>query len=249
MAWDKTKPVPTTNIIDTPTIFGDNWDALDDILDAEHYGMESPLSGRHVSGAWSVCRSTTTCGLTALGANVASGAIAWDTTLGIGRIARGTTDGGSAVWDPVHLMPHSRVSVYRNGDQTLVTSAATAVQFDTEGASGFDSLNEYDTSTYFFRATCTGVYLVSFQLSITPDDGGITYEATLAHLTGASATIADSHTYAYATSLDELTLQKFSTLFLTAGDLLGVYITPNVTNAGIINGGSNKTWLKVYRVS
>jgi hypothetical protein len=249
MAWDKTKPVIPTNIVDTPTIFPDNWNALEDTLDREHYAFDSALSGRHLSGAWGVCTSTTTCGLSAVSDPVC-GAIAWDTTVGLGKIADGTTVGGSATWNPVNLMPHSRVNVYLTGDQTLTDTSEVTVPFNTKTSEeAFDTLSEFDISTHLFTAKTFGYYLVTYQLTITPNNGGISYACAQSHVNSAGTGISKHYFYLYSLSLDELTVRKSSTLNLSAGDTIAIKISPDTASAGTIDGGANKTFLKIYRLS
>jgi hypothetical protein len=239
MVWNKSVPVTGTAITSAPNIFEGNWTALEDITGEEHYTFTNALSGRHKPGEWPVFFSSTTSGITAV-TSPGSGALAWDTTLGLGKIYDGTS------WGQVNMLVHSRVSAYRNGDKTLTTTDEIVVPFDTET---FDSLSEFSTTTYTFTTTAAGYYLIKAQLSIIPSKGGIDYDMSVKHTDAASATILQTHAYRYSMSTDEMVMEKVTLLPLSVGDRISIIIQPGTASAGVIAGGADRTFLKIYRAS
>jgi hypothetical protein len=80
MTWDTTRPVPLTKIKDGPTIYQDNWTALEDWSNVEHHGLDATtsVSGHHSPGECGLIMVAPAATIAAL-TNVAC-ALAYDTT-------------------------------------------------------------------------------------------------------------------------------------------------------------------------
>lgn len=82
MAWDPGVPATTDKIKVGPSAFQDNWDAVEDWTEVEHYGLSytSALSGHHVPEK---CRFLFIGATADLPATNVACAAAYDTTLGV----------------------------------------------------------------------------------------------------------------------------------------------------------------------
>jgi hypothetical protein len=169
-SWQKTFPNSEHKIKDIPAVVQDNLDAIEDAYELEHY---SPLSmnttsGAHQLGIVGIVGEGTTAELT--GSSPLSGALSYDTTVGILRRYDGASwnDIGSNYWSRVRAYASSGASV------TAGASAQTLI-YDTED---YDTLNEYDNATGIFTAKASGYYIVIAQASMvasgTQTDTGIT---------------------------------------------------------------------------
>jgi hypothetical protein len=79
MTWDTTRPVPLTKIKDGPTVYQENWTALEDWSNVEHSGLDvtTSLSGHHLPGKCGLIMVAPSATIEAL-TNVAC-AMAYDT--------------------------------------------------------------------------------------------------------------------------------------------------------------------------
>lgn len=109
MAWDKTKPIGTTKVKDSPTIFTGNWAALEETIGKEHYDTSDSMSGMHKPGYAGVVYYGPLSALSALYANPPCGsfAIVMESTSGALALAMNVSSAGSGTWNnvtPSHLM-------------------------------------------------------------------------------------------------------------------------------------------------
>jgi hypothetical protein len=243
MAWSKTVPVTGSYIIDIPSIFGNNWNALESILGVEHYTFTNVLSGRHCPGILPVMGALATSAITAVSLP-ATGALYQDTTLGVHKVYNGST------WQQINLLPHSQVSVFPYSDY-LVTAGTTAIlPFNTEV---FDTLNEYNTSSYTFIAKAAGFYCIHILGDFAPI-GGIRINLQIAQYNASDQLINMITSSKYTISSDELTMRVIGFLSLAAGDKIKTYAWHNgsssvVSYGSSLNLGSGGPILEIYRLS
>lgn len=241
MTWNKNLPTSGSEIISIPTIFGDNWAEIENILGVGHYTFTSSLSGRHKPGIGGYVHSTTTSGITAL-SNPATGSIAFDTTLGITKRFDGSA------WVQMNLDPMSRVSVYRTGDQTIPTGITTVVGFNTETL-GYDTLNEFNTTTSKFIATSASYYLIMGSFTLTCAEGGVECLMRIQHDDSSNVSLNRVHSYKYSLSTDSFNMVLLTMLSLAVGDKIYCTLTHDYSSTIVINGGADKTFLKIYKAS
>ncbi len=242
MAWNKSLPTSGTKIVSIPTIHGGNWSAFETTFSDEHYGFSNTLSGSHKLGLTSVVSAGPTSAVSAI-SNPASGALVWDETLGLGKIS-------ITGWEQVNMLPLSRVFVYRSADYAVPASANSSnpqpVPFDTESK---DTLSEYDNTTYTFTASATGWYLISGRLSVSTI-GGISVASYMS--VRGSDNIEQyqlGEFIRYTLSTDECPMLVGVLVGLTAGQKIRVYIYHNYSSSIILEGGADRSFLKIHRVS
>lgn len=238
MAWNKTIPVTGSYIIDIPTIFGDNWNAIESILGIEHYTFTNSLAGRHKPGIAPIMGSTTTAAITAI-SSPATGALYQDTTLGLHKVYDGS------VWQQINLLAHSQVSAYRNADYIVTAGTTAVIPFDTEQ---FDTINEYDSSSYIFTAKAAGFYYIRFATSFTAV-GGIEVAIQIAQYNTSDQLITTVTSLKYTLSGDELSMGTTGLLSLSAGDKVKVWTWHNQATSIILEGGLDRNFLNIYRLS
>jgi hypothetical protein len=157
--WQNTKPDVTNKISEIPGLLQQNWDAIEDILNIEHYGPASgtgAASGTHKLGIVSTIFKGTTVQIAAL--TPVSGAMALDTTLGI------LEEYDGVAWNRIGYNYWSRIRAYRS--TTIVVTAGASAQtliYDTEN---YDTLSEYNNTTGLFTASSSGTYLIAAQLTV-----------------------------------------------------------------------------------
>lgn len=154
MTWRKTYPTSKSKIKDLPTLHSDNFEAIEDALEYEHYSPASAtatLSGAHRLGVVGAVYEGTTTQVTAL-TGMLSGALAYDTTLGL--FVRYS---GSA-WQAIGQNEWSRVRAYRSTNIAVTADTAIAtLVFNTED---YDTLSGYNNSTGIFVAPVSGYYAI-----------------------------------------------------------------------------------------
>ena len=243
MSWQTSNPISGTNIVDIPSIHTQNWGAFSETIEDEHYTFSSALSGRHLPGQTAVVSAVATSAVSGI-SNPASGALVWDSTLGAGKLY--TTE-----WTQVNMLPLSRVFVYRDLDFTVPASAnslanAVPVPFDTEEK---DTLSEYDNTGFAFTAVSGGFYLASGKLSVSTV-GGI---SIIAYFSVRSATDIELYRVGsmarYSLSTDECQVLSGVVLDLSAGNKVRMYIYHNHSSTINIEGGADRSFLKIHRLS
>lgn len=241
MVWQKSLPTSGTEVINIPTIFGGNWAAIENILGVEHYTFTSSLSGRHKPGIGGYMYSGATSAIAAL-SSPATGSIAFDTTLGVAKRYDGSA------WVQMNLDPMSRVSTYRTGDQTVPTSITTIVGFNTETL-GYDTLNEFSITTSKFSSIATGYYLIMGSFTLTCAEGGVECLMRIQHDDSSNVSLNRVHGYKYSLSTDAFNMVLLVVLSLAVGDKIYCTLTHDYSSTIVINGGADKTFLKIYKIS
>jgi hypothetical protein len=236
--WSKTVPVTGSYIVDIPTIYGDNWNAIENILGVEHYTFTDVLSGRHKPGITPAMGSAATSAITAV-TLPATGALYQDTTLGMHKVYDGST------WQQINLLAHSQVSAYRNTDYLVTTGTTAVIPFDTEQ---FDTLSEYDASSYVFVAKTAGFYYVRLVASFTAI-GGIEIGVQIAQYNSSDALINNSTYLKYTLSADEISTGTTVLFSLSAGDKIKTWVWHNRTTSIVLEGGSDRNFIHIYRLS
>jgi len=242
MTWQKTVPISSTYIINIPEIFQGNWTILEDTAGVQHHTYTSTLSGRHKPGISPVLYADSTGNITGL-TTPQSGALAWDTTLGVLKRYTG------AAWAQVNLDNLPVVDVYLAGDQTVASAASTTytvIEFDTETT---DVMSSFSTTTHVFTAPTNGYYLIVDQLTAIPTEAGIDIRKAIAHY-NASAGLKNAFVnYSYSWSTNTVSIRLPVIVEMIATDYIAIgFYHDNVTSQ-IIAGGSDYTFLKIYKVS
>jgi hypothetical protein len=247
MAWSTSLPVSSTLIADIPTIHKSNWAVIEDAIGREHYGFSSSLSGKHNASAVPVLCAGTTEVINNI-SSPATGALAWDTTLGIGKVYLGS-------WNQINMLAMSRVDTYRSSNYTLVhghdlSANAVAVPFNTEVK---DTLSEYNTSTYIFTSVASsGYYLVQATLCLSVTAGYYNKISTYISVLNSSGIeqYQDSWGVIYNIGSNEFSTSCVGMVYLPAGYKIKIMIYDNATaNRVTIKGGQAKTFLKIHRIS
>jgi hypothetical protein len=250
MAWDATKPTSATNILDIPSIFTSNYAEMENILGVEHSTMTTATSGRHIPGATGWLSATTTSGITAISSPL-TGALTLDTT--IGTLKRYDARSG---WTQMNLDPITRVLAYRNADYTMAVGASATIPFDTET---IDTLSEFSTDiykngaliatgTYTFQASATGYYMVHANINVTPA-ANKEINLRLVHTNSASAQKYQSTIARTAPSTDEMSIRGTWIVDTAANDRIYLVIYHSHTATLVLEGGSDKSYLKIHRIS
>lgn len=237
MTWNKTIPTTGSYVVDIPTIFGDNWDAIEDITGVQHYTFTDSLSGRHKPGLTPIMSSAATSSITGT-TSPSTGAIAQDSDKGIHYIY----DGNS--WEQINLLAHSRVIAYRNADYTITAGTTGLIPFDTES---IDQLDEYNNTTYTFVAKTAGFYYIRAHASFTAL-GTIEVEIIVEHYNSSDILQAMPVTYRNALSVDEFHHGITLILSLASGDKIQVKVTHNRATGIVLEGGSDRNYLNIYRI-
>jgi hypothetical protein len=159
--WLKNSPTTNNKIKEIPAIIQDNFDAIEDAYELEHYSPASAnvVPGAHRLGVIGAIGQGTTVELT--GSSPLSGALAYDTTRGILRRYNG------ASWNDIGTSYHSRVRAYLSSSVPITASTGGVggrdIVYDTED---YDTLGEYDNTTGIFTAKASGYYVVIAQASL-----------------------------------------------------------------------------------
>ena len=236
--WDKTVPVTGSYIVDIPSIFSANWTALEDITGVEHYSLADALAGRHKPGITHIMSSAATSAITGT-TSPSTGAMAQDIEKGVHYIY----DGNS--WEQINLLAHSEVIAYRNADYTITAGTTGLIPFDTEIS---DTLSEYNNSTYLFTATTAGFYYIRAHASFTAT-GTIEVGIVVEHYDINDVLLNMPLTYKNALSADEFHHGITLILALSIGDKIKVKVTHNKATGIVLEGGSDRNFLNIYRMS
>ena len=245
MTFTKTVPTSSSLIIDIPSIHTDNWAAIAALIGQSHQAITSvTVSGVHQAGKTAVISAASTTTINAI-SSPATGALAWDTTLGVGKVYLGT-------WQQINMLPISRVEAYLTSDYTIpdtATSSANAVTvpWATEIK---DTLSEYNTTDYTFTATATsGYYLVQSQISIVAADA--VKVSTFISIRNSSGVEQYQVTWysRKAVSTNEFPMVCSEMLYLPPTWTIRVRILHNHTSSITMKGGQDRTFIKIHRLS
>lgn len=242
MGWDKTVPTSATHIVSIPSIFQGNWTVCENMQGVQHYTYTSSLSGRHKPGITPFLYVNTTSNI-ATGAPQ-SGAMAYDTTLGLLKRYDGSA------WAQVNLDPMGNALAYRSGNQVIASAATedtyTTIQYNAELK---DPMSAFNTSTYRFVAPVSGHYLINPRVVATATEGGILFRLAVSVLTSANLGVVTSVIHQYTLSTDSIVLGIPLIFYMGATNYLQVGINHNSSDSQVVEGGSDFTVLKVYKVS
>lgn len=240
MTWQKTEPTTGSYIVDIPDIFTPNWDAIEDILGEEHYTLTEALSGRHKPGLLAAVYSGPTCAITAIDSPV-SGSLAFDETEACLSLFDSTDS-----WLLASQWPTTRILASLSGDQAIVTDTNTVVEFDVEEE---DILGEYDNSgTFTFSPCADGFFLVTSSISFI-GTGGTSLTYTMYQDNSADS---NKNKIAHSTILMDSNRRSFRTSAIieaAAGDKIYFKVAHNRGSDCIVEGGSDRTLLKIQRLS
>jgi len=172
--WKKVYPNSENEIKQIPNILQQNFSAIEDAYNIEHYSPASGsvgLSGEHRIGSVGAIYEGTTTQIAALTSPM-SGALAFDTTLGVLVKYSGSN------WLRLSQNYWSRFKAACT-NTVIVTAGASAntLVFDTED---YDTLNEYDHTSGIFTALASGYYLLIGQLTMVASGTQLTSSVTSA---------------------------------------------------------------------
>lgn len=236
MAWNKVYPLTTTSVSgsaapDPNSGIRNNWAALESWWDVEHTTFTSAGSGGHTFGKFGVMLTATNSAILAL-TLPGTGAIGYDTTNG--QLLR--YDGTN--WVRLTSNKYSRIRK-GFGLQTIPITAWTIMNVAATTFSGsYDTLGEFNITTYRFVPVVTGMYLIkgATQFPITTTNYlkgvGIGKNGTLVTKSGL-----------YGASV--VTIEVNDILYLTAGDYIELACYHDSLVSVNINGGS----LHIIRLS
>lgn len=239
MGWNKTYPKGSNQLKEVPQVTQDNWVAIENIMGAEHKTFTDPSSGVHALGVAGVMFEGTTAGVSAL-TGMASGAVAFDTTLGKLMRYNGST------WKRVTQDYHSRVRASKSANMTLTAGAsATPVIFDTEQ---YDTLSEYNSGTGVFTAIASGYYITIASLALNKlAIGGAPVLGLQIYKNGSVVTSVQEP---LPSALQGFITTNITTILkLDPGDTVRVTATITVnTETQVGAGGTYNTFLAIHRL-
>lgn len=253
MTWNKSLPTTGSKMVDTATIYPDNWVAIEEWVDTDHYTFTNSLSGKHRQGETAVMSAATTSVVTSatlLSSNSGSGAIGWSTDRGHLLLF---LSGG---WGELpKTYQEGDVSAYQLTQDSFTGALQQA--FDEEEN---DPYSQYVGSTGWFTATKTGKYLVSssfsFSESGTYTDGNpvslviqsLTWRGVVIKtLSGSTLTMGYTGSN-LSVGGPKYSLEVVGCFSLSATDRIRVYI--DTTSTVIPSGGSGvrTSFLSIKRI-
>jgi len=261
LSWNAALPTTGSKMVDTATIYPDNWVAIEEWVDLEHYNFSEANSGRHAQGEVAVMSASTTTVVTSatiLSSTPGSGAVAWSTDRGHLLYYLASWSEAPKTYQEcdanVYLKTPSPSS-FSSGDTFLL-------KWDTEDN---DPYAEYASGAAgvpgYFVAKATGKYLAISTFSFNPvtftDLNCITIY--LQSVTGSTVTkTLSAREYimiyegdsANATSgtMPAHTLQLVGTFELTATNLIQSYATSTCAVAASGADGIRTTCLSIKRM-
>ena len=243
MGWNSALPTSATNIVNIPTIHGDQWFAFEQTISEEHSTFSSALSGRHKPGLTAVVSAGATSAVSGI-SDPASGALVWDSTLGVGKLYIDE-------WTQFNNLAVSKVSVYRGLDYTIPASAnelsaAIPVPFDTES---IDILSEYNTTTFTYSPSADGFYLFTGKISLSTVGGVGLISYFSVRSSGDVELYRVGSIARYSLSTDECQIMSNVPLNLLAEYKVRLYVYHNHSSSVILEGGQERSFLKIHRIS
>jgi hypothetical protein len=236
--WDKTVPTSGSKITSTPSIFQNNWAAMDSILGWEHYGMTSSLSGRHYAGYVGAMHVSGNAEIAAL-TSPSTGALAWvhQTGSGVGLIR------GQSAWKVVDYdLATSRVIQNTSSlNQTVLSGVTTCpTLWALSNPATLDSLTEY--GKYGFTPSAAGYFMMALTIMASSTTSGgdsftMGFSATgISHVTTLTTTPSALQTYSYSTIVSASS---------------GVTVLPYIHTSQntFVSGAAGNSFLSVWRIS
>lgn len=229
MTWRKIFPLATTSVSgsvapDPDSGIRDNWTALESWWDVEHTTFTSAGSGAHTFGKFGVMLTAANSAILAL------------TSPGTGAIGHDTTNGqllryGGTSWVRLTQNTYSRIRK-GFGTQTIPTDIWTTMNTSATVFSGsYDTLGEFNITTYRFVPVATGMYLIKgatqFPITTTNYLKGVGI--------GKNGTLV-TKSVLYGASV--VTIEVNDILYLTAGDYIELACYHDSLVSVDINGGS-----------
>jgi len=162
--------------------------------------------------------------------------------MGAGKVFAVTT----CAWKELSYdLPMSRVRAYMTSDQSLAIGATAVLGIDTET---FDQLSEFNTTTHLFCANSEGYYLTHAQCTLRAVGGAVsTFAISVSGEYGVEKIRSrDVHT---AESTDRFSREILAIYHLLPRECLSCDISNTSLSGMIIDGGSERTFLCVYRLS
>ena len=243
--WQPALPVSGTKMVDFPAIATGNWDHLEDVINVEHYAMDSSLSGQHRPGKVAAVYVGPTASIGGL-TSPTTGALAYDTDLGHYKWYNGNT------WENLSdRFKYSAVSVYCSSDQTLSYATVCTAALTNEE---FDVLSEWD-GTYGHRSmqiSASGFYLISATfLCQFPSNTSVSAAVNVVGSDGSA--VVEVVNAEQVKSGDPYPVNIFSTNFLGHGNIIHFWIYNDSDEDGLLVGadGTNKlrSFAYIYRLS
>jgi len=236
LTWNKSIPLSSTQVSQTPSFYQGNWDAIEDFMLEEHYTFTGASSGHHLLGISGVIMEGTTAAITGVVAAPGSGSLSFDNTVGAWKFCSNGTSGG---WKTIHNnLPTTRVQSYVSSNTTITSGTTTIIPFNTETK---DSISEFNTSTYVFSAAAAGYFVVSATVCVSSVAGN-----SFSLLASGSATTYKTNTFKSIGNQEAYNVSLIA--YVASGGTVGVFLTPSSGNAVII-GGAGNSFMRVYRVS
>lgn len=242
MAWNKAIPVSGTLIVDIPGVFEGNWTECEYIQGVGHYTYTNALSGRHLPGKCGLFLVNDNATIMAL-TGMDDGALAWDTDNGI----MWYYSEAATAWVQLDTLERPALDAYRNGDQTVASGTSyTTVGYNTVTT---DPLSILNTTTSKVTIPANGFYLIVVDVVITPTESSIDQRVRIQHDNSSDASRNASICYQYSLSTDDVRLHHMVIFNCTAGDKLYIGFYHDNETSQVIQGGSDLTFLKIYRLS
>lgn len=253
MSWNKALPTTGSEMVDTATIYPDNWVAIEEWLDTDHYTFTNSLSGKHRQGETAVMSASTTAVITSattLSSTSGSGAIGWSTDRG--HLLFFLSGGWGEL--PKTYQECDVASYMKTVSPSSFTVNSGVLVFDQEDN---DPYSLFSSSGYF-TSSRTGKYLVTASLCFnqTAKESGQTVSLYVQSVRGSTVTktlCSSVLTMGYEGSVvEKYTLQVVGCLELTAADLVQVYASYSGTDTGaiVLSGGTGvrTTFLSIKRI-
>jgi len=238
MGWSKTVPVSGSKMLLTPSIYQNNWEAMEGITSDEHYGMDSSLSGRHQPGY--VGSMNVTANAKLAGLSPQSGALAWVTDVGS---AFGIVRSGQAsAWKQANYhLPTTRVVIV--GATSVTATNGVNCFFLSGGTETTGTLGEWNSTTGIFSAVGKGYFVFNMFATLSGSVAG--GESFGLGLSGTCVTAGR----VYQTISGANESFSFSTMAsVGSGISIAPYINSSVQTLQI-SGGDGATYLQIFRIS
>jgi hypothetical protein len=136
----------------------------------------------------------------------------------------------------------SRAKAYLSADQSYSAGTDTKVRFDTKV---FDPMGDYDNVTNY-RYTVEVAFIGQFVIHAQVQVAGHGSANVMALYIEKNGSLVHRKVYSYAAESYGFTLDITAVLDLVAGDYIEIFVNDGL--AGTIKGGSDKTFLEIFRL-
>jgi hypothetical protein len=237
MSWQPTYPNHAHKVKDVPAILQGNWVAINSALSAEHTATAHPLGGCGILfyGPTSEISALSPPG---------SGAMAFDTTLGVPVIHNGSA------WQTTGYGFWPRARAYSSATRSLSASESTpkVMLFDTDDV--YDTLGNYNNATGYFTVPSSGSYIVMASIACSGTsassnlrfDLGIYASRSADPINSNFAYVKDTHVSPYHT-VNALYMGYFAT-----GETICAKIFNSGATAYDIVPGATTTFIAIHRL-